>query len=179
MTITPLRYRTTVRLSLVVLLLTLSTGLAFGIRRERLVDTWKPTHYVVNLTLNDQLSEISSATTQIELVAVKKLSVIDLDFGELTTDRVTLDSKPAPFVHKNGKLEITLPTAVNAGTRLVVTIDYHGKPKDGLILTNDKDNKAAAIGDNWPDRVHHWIPSLDHPSAKATVTCNVTAPAGK
>ncbi len=48
-----------------------------------------------------------------------------------------------------------------------------------MILTNDKDGKPAAIGDNWPDRVHHWIPVLDHPSAKATVTFNITAPAGQ
>src|SRR5205823_4409998 len=28
-----------------------------------------------------------------------------------------------------------------------------------------------------PDRVHNWIPTLDHPSAKATVNFTVTAPA--
>ena len=34
------------------------------------------------------------------------------------------------------------------------------------------------MGDNWPDRVHR-IPVLDHPSAKATITFNITAPAGQ
>src|SRR5262245_38846264 len=94
----------------ILLVLLLSVEVAFGIRKERVVDTWKPTHYVVNITLNDQLSEISAASARIEIVAVKKLSVIDLDFGELTTDRVTLNSNPIAFVHKNGKLEIKLPT---------------------------------------------------------------------
>jgi aminopeptidase N len=178
MTNNPLRYRTA-RPSFLLLLIALSVQVVFGLRKERLVDTWRPTHYEVTLTLNEQLSEISSASTRIEVVAVKKLSLIDFDFGDLTTDRVTLDSKPVTFVHKNGRLEIPLQTPVIAGTRLIVTIDYHGKPKDGLILTNDKDNKPSAIGDNWPDRVHQWIPSLDHPSAKATVTFNVTAPVGK
>ncbi len=46
-----------------------------------------------------------------------------------------------------------------------------------MILTNDKDGKPSAVGDNWPNRVHHWIPTLDHPSAKATITFNITAPA--
>jgi aminopeptidase N len=44
-------------------------------------------------------------------------------------------------------------------------------------MSADKDGKPSAVGDNWPNRVHHWIPALDHPSAKATVTFNITAPA--
>ncbi|MCA1555961.1 MAG: M1 family metallopeptidase, partial [Acidobacteria bacterium] len=63
------------------------------------------------------------------------------------------------------------------GERLRLSIVYHGRPADGLILTNDKDGHPSATGDNWPNRVHHWIPALDHPSAKASVNFNVTAPA--
>ena len=62
---------------------------------------------------------------------------------------------------------------------MVLAVEYHGKPKDGLILTKDKDGNPAAVGDNWPNRVHHWIPTIDHPSAKATVTFNITAPANQ
>jgi len=81
------------------------------------------------------------------------------------------------FLRKNDKLHIDLPDAATPGTPHILEVHYHGKPKDGLILTNDKDGKPSAVGDNWPDRVHHWIPTLDHPSAKATVTFNITAPA--
>ena len=143
-------------------------------RVERLIDTWRPEHFIVNITLNDRLSEIS-ASTQIKILIVKQTNLIDLDFGDLTTDSVTLDSKPLPFTHQNGKLQVSLPGPAPPGTRLTLTITYHGKPKDGLILSNDKDGHPAAIGDNWPNRVHHWIPTLDHPSAKATVTFNITA----
>lgn len=162
-----------------VLLLLVLFSSALATRVERLIDTWRPEHYVVNLTLNDQLSEITSATTQINILIVKQTSMIDIDFGELTTDAVTLNSKPLPFTHKNGKLEVTLPEPAKTGTRLSLTVNYHGKPKDGLILANDKYGKPSAVGDNWPNRVHQWIPSLDHPSAKATVTFNITAPAGQ
>jgi aminopeptidase N len=152
---------------------------ALATRVERLIDTWRPEHYLVNITLNDQLSEITSASARINVVIVKQTSLIDLDFGELTTDAVTLNSKSVSFTHKDGKLQVNLPEPARAGTRLTLTIDYHGKPKDGLILTKDKDGKPSAVGDNWPNRVHHWIPSLDHPSAKATVTFNITAAAGE
>lgn len=150
---------------------------ALALRVERLIDKWRPEHYIVNITLNEALSEITSASARINVLIVKPTSVIDLDFGEMTTDKVTLGSKSLSFTHKNGKLEVTLPGPATPGTRLTLTVDYHGKPKDGLILTNDKDGKPSAVGDNWPNRVHHWIPTLDHPSAKATITFNVTAPA--
>jgi aminopeptidase N len=145
-------------------------------RTERLVDSWQPKHYDLNIALSDGLTEITSARAEIEVVALKTLSVIDLDFGELTTDRVTLNSKPVSFEHKDGKLLIKLTQAVNPGTTVNVVVTYHGKPKDGLILMADKDGKPSAIGDNWPNRVHHWIPTLDHPSAKASVTFNISAP---
>jgi aminopeptidase N len=151
---------------------------SYAARVERLIDTWQPQHYSVNITLNDQLSEIASASARIDVLIRKPTATIDLDFGDLTVDAVTLDAKPLQFTHSDGKLLINLTQRAQPGARLSITITYHGKPKDGLILTTDKDGKPAAVGDNWPNRVHHWIPSLDHPSAKATVSFNVTAPAG-
>lgn len=164
------------RVSLVLIVL-LSASSAAAIRVERLIDTWKPDHYLINITLNDQLSEITSASARINISVLKSTSLIDLDFGDLTTQSVLVNSRPAAYTHKAGKLHVNLAERANAGTRLVLTINYHGKPKDGLILTKDKDGKPSAVGDNWPDRVHHWIPTLDHPSAKASITFNVTAPA--
>ena len=69
-------------------------------RVERLIDTWQPQHYLVNITLNDQLSEITSASARIDVKIVKPTREIDLDFGDLTVDRVTLNAKPITFTHK-------------------------------------------------------------------------------
>ena len=137
------------RLALILLLI----SPALGARVERLIDTWRPEHYLVNVTLNDQLSELTSVSARINLLILKQTSVIDLDFGDLTVDTVTLDSRPATFTHKDGKLTVNLPEPAKPETRLVLTVNYHGKPKDGLILTNDKDGKPSAVGDNWPDRL--------------------------
>lgn len=168
--------RATSSLLLVLLSVLLACSVAVAIRVERLINTWQPKHYVVSLTLNDQLSEIVAATARIDVLVLKRTSVIDLDFGELKTIGVSVDSQPAVFTHRNGKLDIKLAAPANPGTKLVVQVVYQGKPKDGLIMKADKDGEPSAVGDNWPNRVHHWIPSLDHPSAKATVTFNVTAP---
>src|SRR5690349_3899629 len=161
----------------VFLLLALIPGtVSYAVRVERSVDTWRPEHYLLNIALDDQLSEIASATARIDIVILKPTAVIDLDFGELTVDSVTLDAKAVRFTHKDGRLQITIAETIRPGKHVQVQVQYHGKPKDGLILTTDKDGKPSAIGDNWPNRVHHWIPTLDHPSAKATVTFNITAP---
>ncbi len=146
-------------------------------RRERLVDTWKPTHFNVNISLDNQLSTIERATTEVRATVVKQnVNTIDLDFGELTIDSVNVDDVPARFERKPNRLNVQLNRPANKGDEVEITIKYHGIPRDGLILTKDRDGKPSATGDNWPDRVHNWIPCLDHPSAKATVTFTVTAP---
>ena len=165
-----------IRLVFLLLLLLTLTCDVFAVRKERLIDTWRPKHFDINLTLNKQLTEITKATVNINIIAVKQLSVLDLDFAELTTEDVLVNNESQKFVQQNGKLEVSLAKPVGPGANLHVTVVYHGKPKDGLILSQDKDGSPSAVGDNWPDRVHHWIPCLDHPSAKATVNFTINAP---
>jgi aminopeptidase N len=149
----------------------------FARRVERLIETWRPTNYHVSLVFNDRLKEIASAKVEITVLAVKDTAQIDLDFGELPVDSVNVNNRAAPYERADGRLNIKLAKPLRRGQSVVVLVSYHGKPKDGLILTTDKEGKPSAVGDNWPDRVHQWIPSLDHPAAKATVTFSVTAPA--
>ncbi|MGH9927955.1 MAG: M1 family metallopeptidase [Pyrinomonadaceae bacterium] len=151
---------------------------SFAARTERLIDAWKPTNYNVSLTLDEKLTEITSARTEITILSLKdSLSQIDLDFGELPVDAVTVNNQSAQYTRSAGLINIKLSPRVRQGTSFVVAVSYHGKPKDGLILTADKAGQPSAVGDNWPDRLHHWIPCLDHPSAKATITFSITAPA--
>jgi aminopeptidase N len=160
------------------LLLTGFATQAFAARTERLIDGWKPTNYNVSLTFNDKLSEITSAKAEITILSLNdSLTEIDLDFGELPVDAVTVNNRSAEYTRSTGLINIKLSQRARQGTRLVVAISYHGRPKDGLILTLDKAGKPSAVGDNWPNRTHHWIPCLDHPSAKATANFSITAPA--
>ena len=151
---------------------------ALAERRERLVEAWRPVHYDITIRLDDQLTQLASARAALDIRVLKgPLAVLDLDFGELPVDSVTVGGEPARFEQVNGRLNVTLPRPAAGNARLAVVVTYHGRPKDGLIFRTDKAGKPAATGDNWPDRVHHWIPTFDHPSAKATVNFTVTAPA--
>ncbi|HLL74012.1 MAG TPA: M1 family metallopeptidase, partial [Pyrinomonadaceae bacterium] len=152
---------------------------ALAERRERLVEGWRPVHYEITLGFDRDLSEIARAETRITVEVLRDdLRLVDLDFGELSVDGVTVNGREARYEHDGRRLNVTVADAARRGSRLVVAVAYHGRPKDGLILTKDKDGNPSATGDNWPDRLHHWVPSLDHPSAKATVNFNVTAPGG-
>src|SRR5215471_3344907 len=162
---------------LALLLLLLAASSSFGARKERIVDGWRPTGFDVQLTFNDALTEITRARTEISIQVLKEsLSTIDLDFGEMPVDAVTIAGHPAPFTRSPGLLTVQLPAAQPKDIRFAIVVEYHGKPKDGLVLGPDKDGKPSATGDNWPNRVHHWIPCLDHPSAKAPIRFTVTAP---
>jgi aminopeptidase N len=146
-------------------------------RRERLIESWKPLNYEVSIILNDRLTEISQAKATISIESqIQGLNQVDLDFGDLSVDSVAIGSQSVQYQHGAGRLVVKLPQPVPRYSRIALSVSYHGVPKDGLIMSADTSGQPSAIGDNWPDRVHHWIPCLDHPSAKATVRFSVTAP---
>src|SRR6266487_4989893 len=146
-------------------------------RQERIVDTWKPLHYDVNITLNNELTEISNAKTEITAIVLKDgVKTIDLDFGAMPIDSVKLNGGPAHYDRQPDLLNVALRHPFKNGEKVNIAVNYHGRPKDGLVFATDRDGKPSVTGDNWPNRVHQWIPCLDYPSAKATVSFTVTAP---
>jgi aminopeptidase N len=163
---------------LLTLILLTSFTLAPAERRERVVDEWRPVHFDIVLKLNDELTEILTARAEINISVLRgPLNAIDLDFGEMPVDSVLVGGKSTRFERLAGQLKVQLPQTVNKNGKVIIVVNYHGRPADGLVLAMDKAGRPSATGDNWPDHVHHWIPCLDHPSAKATVNFTVTAPA--
>ncbi|MBX7173648.1 MAG: M1 family metallopeptidase [Pyrinomonadaceae bacterium] len=147
-------------------------------RQERLIDSWQPTHFDVNLVFDYSLSQINSATTEVTLLVRKnEVTKIDFDFGTMPVSNVRVNNETAKFAQHDEKLDVYLTQPANKDSQLKISVTYSGKPQDGLILTKDRDGNPSAVGDNWADRVHFWIPCLDHPSAKASVKFTVTASA--
>src|SRR5258708_8685617 len=145
------KQRSSFLLAVILFLLCLASSLAAQ-RRERVVDSWRPIHYDVALTLNDQLNEISAARTEITLeVLAANLTKVDLDFGELPIDTVTDSGSPVRFERQPDLLDVILARAAKRGDELSLTITYHGRPKDGLVFAKDRDGKPSATGDNWPN----------------------------
>jgi aminopeptidase N len=60
-----------------------------------------------------------------------------------------------------------------------VRVRYDGRVTDGLVVLKDAQGRWTWFGDNWPDRTRQWLPTVDHPSDKATVSWTVRAPTGR
>jgi aminopeptidase N len=149
---------------------------AFAVRQERRIEAWQPVHFEIKIDFDYGLTRIGAKTDITVLIRENGVTKIDFDFGTLPVGAVTVNNQPARFAQHEEKLDVFLTEPAKKDEKLTVSINYSGVPQDGLILTKDRDGNPSAVGDNWADRVHHWIPCLDHPSAKASVRFTVTAP---
>jgi aminopeptidase N len=138
--------------------------------------------YSFELTLHDSIDVIEGKAT-VTIFFKKQATDFELDLTnkdangtgmEVTT--VTIDNNPVKFIHQNDRLKIILSTPAKASSTTNIIITYKGIPRDGLIISKNKYGDRTFFGDNWPDRAHHWLPTIDHPYDKAAVDFIVTAP---
>jgi aminopeptidase N len=102
---------------------------------------------------------------------------LTLDLLRLAVDSVVVDSQPVQFRRTADAIHIPVSAAQRDTIR--VSISYRGEVTDGLVIRTDSQGRWTAFGDNWPNRARHWIPSIDHPSDKATVSWTVRTPPGR
>ena len=131
------------------------------------------TDYELSLDLPDRGNVIAGRA----VLAVRRTAAADtlmLDLIALSVDSVYVNGRPVRFRRDTASIGIPLPP----GSRdsLSVTVRYRGAVSDGLIIRTDSLGRWTGFGDNWPNRARYWIPSVDHPSDKATVTWIVRAP---
>jgi len=131
------------------------------------------TDYAITLDLPQRGASIEGRA----VLSVRRWAPVDtlvLDLVELRVDSVLVDEKPVTFARTDSLVRVPIASVV--GDSFSVTVRYTGEPKDGLIVRTDSAGRWTAFGDNWPNRARNWIPSIDHPSDKATVTWTVRAP---
>ena len=133
-------------------------------------------HYDFALTLPDTGSRVSGVAT---VVVARRgpADTLGLDLIGLDVDSVQVDGRRVSAPRRAGRLLVALPSG--AGDTLRVVVAYGGVPDDGLIIRRDSAGRWTYFGDNWPNRARHWLPTVDHPSDKATVSWRVSAPAAE
>ena len=140
-------------------------------------------HYRFQLELSDR-SNLIYGKAKVDVQFKKAVSKIDLDLvakdpktGKgMEVTKVYSGKKELKFEQSENKLIIFLSQKAKVDTVVSFIINYRGIPTDGLIIAENKYGQRTFFGDNWPNRAHNWLPTVDHPSDKATVEFIVTAP---
>jgi aminopeptidase N len=146
------------------------------------VRPYRPAFDVSDYALTIDLPDTGSTIRATATLTVKRTARADtlvLDLLDLAVDRVTVDGRAVKFERRPETIAIPLPGKRATSGTYTVTVDYGGVVKDGLIVRRDSAGRWTYFGDNWPNRARHWIPSIDHPSDKATVTWRVRAPSSR
>lgn len=139
--------------------------------------------YIFEIHLNDSTNRIEGKTN-IKIKFLKPSQKITLDLigrndstiSGMEVSRVIFNGNPVTFFHQNDQLEIGFNKIINKGEIIEFEINYSGIPADGLIISTNKFGDRTFFGDNWPNRARNWLPTVDHPSDKATPNFIVYAP---
>jgi aminopeptidase N len=142
-------------------------------------------HYVFRITINDTTNVIK-AETSVE-IKFKKPGVKEfyLDFANknsqsgkygMTVTSIKNEQTEVSFKQSDNKLIIYMNSSSKEGGLRTYDIYYSGIPQDGLIISKNKFGDRTFFGDNWPNRAHYWLPTIDHPYDKASCEFIITAP---
>lgn len=142
-------------------------------------------HYAFKLELSDETDEIiGEATVEVNFLAdgIKEVRLDltsaskDLNGKGMTVSRVMAGNNAIDYRHDNNVLLVKLPTPSQVNRRVKFTVFYRGIPAAALKIANNRFNERTFFSDNWPDKGRNWLPTVDHPSDKATCEFIVTAP---
>lgn len=100
--------------------------------------------------------------------------VLDLR-GAMRVDEVRVNGAVVAVTRDSASVRVPLPAGMRDTLR--VSVRVHGRPTDGLIVRKDSSGTWTAFADHFPDRAREWLPTVDHPSDKATVEWTVRTPA--
>ncbi len=143
-------------------------------------------HYAFEISLSDTSDEIlgkAQITVLFKKAGVEsfRLDLINKSVEKLgkgmVIDAVMMGNEPLKYTHQNDEIIIILanPSILNAA--IVFTIVYHGIPFDGLRIGPTKFGDRSFFCENWPNKARQWLPTLDHPSDKASSEFIIRAPA--
>ncbi|HUB77380.1 MAG TPA: M1 family metallopeptidase [Bryobacteraceae bacterium] len=140
-------------------------------------------HYVFRVTLSDADDAIAGETTVTIRFLKDGLTQFWLDLASpadgkgMTVSEVKSGGAPVAYTHQADRLTLTLAPPSKSGELRSFTVKYAGTAADGLKVVKNKFGERCFFSVNWPDQAHQWLPTIDHPSDKATSEFLVYAPA--
>jgi len=142
-------------------------------------------HYAFEINLTDSSDEIrgiAHITIDFKQAGVRNFRLdfvnqkADKENKGMAIDAIMVGDQAISYTHQNDEIILNLPSPSTKNQTLIFTIAYHGVPLDGLRIGKTKLGDRSFFNENWPNRARHWLPTLDHPSDKATSEFIVKAP---
>ena len=144
-------------------------------------------HIRLDLNLDWKERELTGQAV-ITLSPFHETKLIVLDAAEMEIKKVTMgkfgsDEEPRSlkFETRDNKLTIHLDREVQADEKILLTIQYRTKPKDGLYFVgpseNDPDRPKIAWTQGEAEYARHWFPCIDSPTDRLTSEIIATVPA--
>ncbi|HEX3875352.1 MAG TPA: M1 family metallopeptidase [Bryobacteraceae bacterium] len=162
-----------------VLALCASVGFCDTYQRQPAIDVQ---HYVFRVELTDANDEVAGETTVSVRFLNDGVSSFWLDLASanagkgMTVSEATSAGAAVRFEHSEDRLTLKFSPAAKSGDVRAFTVKYHGVPNKGLLFPKNKFGDRTMFSVNWPNLAHQWLPTVDHPSDKATSEFIVTAP---
>ena len=139
-------------------------------------------HYDVALEVDEELAASGTVTLTVE--ATEDLVQVAVDARSLAVEAVTLDGEEVDFALEEPELVVRPDAPIAAGTTFDLAVTYVDDPViapeadrlgPGWIIADDGSYSYTL---NEPEATRDWLPSLDHPSDKATWRFAITPPPG-
>ena len=173
--------RRLVQSSVYLLSLCLSTGtLAQNVKNYTQIDAL---HYTFDLTISDDNDKIIGKVNVLFRNKKESLETTYLDLNNtneenkgMSVSQVLLNDKELTFMHRDGRLQFSFNEPLPSSYVGTLTINYEGVPADGLVISKNEYGERTFFGDNWPNRAQYWLPTVDHPSDKATCEFIIKSP---
>src|SRR5260370_18344418 len=140
-------------------------------------------HYTFRIALSDADDKVAGEATVDLRFLQAGITQVGLDLTSLkdgkgmTVAAVSCHGAALPFQHSADRLAITLDSAPAPGESREIVVKYGGIPGAGLHIGKNKFGDRTFFSWNWPTLARQWLPTIDHPSEKATSEFLVTAPA--
>lgn len=143
--------------------------------------TYQPGIDVLDYDIHIELPDTGSFIRGDVTVTARRapgVSTLRLDLVDgLAIRGIEVNDRAIGPVHAHDRIEI--PLGAVSGDSVSVRVRYDGRVTDGLVVLKDAQGRWTWFGDNWPNRTRQWLPTVDHPSDKATVSWTVRAPTSR
>ena len=149
-------------------------GLLAAARRP--ADILRQDHDILRYELDVRVDPREQAVAGSVKIMVQRQADTDLVMhcSGLTIDEITLEEQPLEWTSRADVITVVLPDT--ADSKVLLEVEYHGKPSRGLYFPPVTEYGVQAWTQGQSELNRGWFPCFDQPAERATFHLEVTVP---